>query len=177
MNNSTFLFWRYQDTRHSGGSKSNNHRKGKVVPLWVTPHSSLMLGVRFGVLSWKTGCLVSRCSGEPVFSAPSLLPTAPWRLLCFSPFSVPVPSHLLLSLSVLGWWVGFQTFSGDSAHRQARANGSFRGLSIGAKNERFEGPESVPAGSWKLNFFAPSRAPHLSLCSRREVIYPSDKVN
>ena len=33
------------------------------------------VGVRYGVLNWKTGCLVSRCSGEPVFPAPSPLQT------------------------------------------------------------------------------------------------------
>ena len=42
-----------------------------------------MFGVRFGVLSWKTGYLVSRCSGEPVFPVPSPLPTA-LGVLCIS---------------------------------------------------------------------------------------------
>ena len=49
--------------------------------------------MRYGVLNWKTGCLVSRCSGEPVFPAPSPL-LSPLHSVC-----CVYISSLFLSLS------------------------------------------------------------------------------
>ena len=108
----------------------------------MTPHSSFMLGVRLGFLIWKTGCLVSRCSGEPVFPAPSPLPTAPGvvvflSLSCFSPC-------LFSQFPVLGWRVGSQTFR--ELHTQAKCEGS-SSVPVAPPKREARIYESVPAGS------------------------------
>ena len=120
-----------------------------------------MFGVRFGVLSWKTGCLVSRCSGEPVFPAPSLLPTAP---------GCCVYSLSFLFLNFLSWdggW-GFK-LSGTCAHRQARIGASLAPRRVWIENRATKDwSRFLPVLCHRSYFFLllPSYAPLSSLCLR-----------
>ena len=116
--------------------------------------------MRCGVLNWKTGCLVSRCSGDPVFPAPSPLPTALGcvvyvSLSCFSLFP-------FLSISCLGMAGGVSNFSQGIAHTGEYDRSSSISVIMPTKRELKRYEESVPAGFLNISIYFFSLLP---LCS------------
>ena len=82
--------------------------------------SELENGLSSKPVSWRYGVLCTVSSPHCALAS-----------LVFSLFSVPVPSHLLLSLPVLGWRVGFQTSQGIAHTGKNGCNRSLLWLRVG----------------------------------------------